>query len=282
MQMFDSMVQRSVSCFEDKTKGIEGDLHGINVMYQLSKVCPNAKLYSYRVAAKRAPDREPAPDEAAVVAALRLAVADRIDIVTMSFGWKDWNEAVQRALREAQNAGILLFASSSNSGAHEGMEYPARDDAVIAADAADAFGNSAPFNSSHNTYEKKRYITPGIGLQSVTAEKIEGTSYASPILAGVAALFLEFAKQEPLVRTEVLKFMKKKEGMQVLLNMIAVQKTTDPFFYVMPWILFYDKSGKHGGNGQAGSRRFGAADRIVEALVKQFGTGPNMGGGIFN
>jgi len=282
MQSFDSMIVKTASCLADERTGTKEDLHGMNVMYQLSKTCPNAELYSYRVASASAPGSEPEPDKDAVIAALKLAIKDEVDIVNMSFGWLHWKQEVHDALVEAQKAGILLFASVSNSGALGPMRYPAIDDAVFAVDAADASGNPAPFNSPDSMSERKtRYTAPGVNLKGVTQAKLEGTSFASPILAGVAALFLEFAKQDPLARTKALEYAKKKAGMHVLLDMIVIQKTADRFSYVTPWALFYDDHGNHGGDGEPDSRRYRVAGMIVDKLVQRFGTEVNIGSGVF-
>ncbi|KAF2702780.1 subtilisin-like protein [Pleomassaria siparia CBS 279.74] len=285
-QSFSGKISKFYSFIAGEKHGdgdIDGGGHGTDVLFQLSRVCPNAKLYSYRVA--RRDNGKLVADKVAVLAALEQAVKDKVDIVNMSFWWPYDDEDVERALHTAQDAGILLFASVSNSGAiwDRNIFYPASSSCVIAVDAADGLGDPAPFNSSTSSGDiKARFTAPGMGVLGIIHPRRSGTSFASPIAAGIAALVLEFARQTPLAGDNASIFLQKREGMELILKKMQVQKTPDPFLFLKPWGLLVDHSGRAGGSGGPGSRRYYVASDVVEELRRKYGYDRGIGDNFIN
>jgi subtilisin family serine protease len=264
---------------EKPTDGdIDGEGHGTDVLFQVSRVCPNARLYSYRVS--RRVNGTLIADRTAVLSALEQAMKDKVDVINMSFWWLYDDEEVERALRTAQDAGILLFASVSNFGAtsDRSIFYPASSPHVIAIDAADGLGDPASFNSPTLSGDiKARFTAPGLGVPGVIQPRRNGTSFASPIAAGIAALVLEFANQYPLAGDPAINFLRKREGMELILKKMQVQKTSDSFMFLKPWELLVDNGGLAGGSGGPGSRRYYVASVIAEELRRKYGYNRGIG-----
>lgn len=279
-QSFSGKVAKAISCFADHRRGDEDeDGHGTDVLFQLSRVCPSAVLYSYRVAQRV--EGTLVADKAAVLKALGQAVKDKIEIVNMSFGWPYDDKEVKRALQNMQDDhGILFFASVSNYGAlgDRNILFPASSAAVIAVDAADGIGHPAPNNSSTVVGDvKARFSAPGITVPGVVHSRVNGTSFASPIAAGIAALVLEFARQSPLTGDNTIEYLRMKDGMEIIFKMIQIQKTSEPFMFLSPWMLFGDPSGQCGGSGRSGSERYYVAYKIMNEMRKRFGYDKGIG-----
>jgi Subtilase family len=171
---------------------------------------------------------------------------------------------------------VLLFASTSNDGVitPNNILYPALADEVISVDAADGNGEPANFNpSSVLVPGKERFTAPGIGIPSPISEQLmDGTSFASPIAAGVAGLVLEFAHQYPLTGSaSVLSCLRERHGMVLILRKMSKQKGVDQFSFLCPWELLGDVWGVYGGEGEEGSRRRFVAQEIVYHLRNGFG-----------
>jgi hypothetical protein len=258
---------------------IDSEYHGTNVVYQLSRVCPNAYLYSYRVAQRNQEGKIEANADA-VIAALKQAKEDGINVVNMSFGWPHEIEEIESALRLAQDSGILLFASASNDGllGNRNILFPSSSKYVTTVDAADGLGEPAAFNTPmRGTDIKVRFTAPGDGILGFAGNPINGSSYSSPIAAGIAALVLEFASQTPLAGDNAIQFLRKTDGMQTVLRMMQDQKIEASFMFLKPWSLLSDDRGRAGGDGGPASWRAYVAMRIAESLRKRYGNYQGIG-----
>lgn len=188
--------------------------HGTAVAVQVLKTSRTAELYVFRIAGPGPNGTAPVPNKAAVGRAIRKAAASPdeadgkwgVDIINISFGWPHNNDDdVEEALRYARNNGVHLLASTSNEGLlgpPRNIMYPARDENVIAIDAADGLGKHAPTSASSLSKAgawEKRFSALGMGLSSPNVKRLwTGSSFACPVAAGVVALILEFARQPPL------------------------------------------------------------------------------------
>jgi subtilisin family serine protease len=121
-------------------------------------------------------------------------------------------------------------------------------------------------NSSHKT---DRFTAPGCGILGAGGARIQGASFASPIVAGIAALILEFAKQPPLeADTSVYRHFRKREGMVRIFKKMSIQKTAEDFMFLQPWELLRDPENTYGGDGGPWSVRFHVAWDIINELKK--------------
>jgi len=143
--------------------------------------------------------------------AIRTAVDDwEVDIISMSFGYPtnqaDDYRALEDALLYAHSKSVLMFAAASNGGANRDRAYPARDPHVICVHSTDAAGNRSRFSPTALAQDAN-VATVGEAVQSawpvalcnlsVNPECVQvksGTSYATPILVGIAAFLLQYAR----------------------------------------------------------------------------------------
>lgn len=127
----------------------------------------------------------------------------------MSLGWPssdfEGRRAIEAAIKRAYDKNVLMFAAASNSGGQRGRSYPASDPHVLCIHSTNALGDKSDFSptakddtvniatvgdpvrSAIITHSENGLIKYGMGCQS-------GTSYATAILAGIAAFLLLYAR----------------------------------------------------------------------------------------
>lgn len=153
-------------------------------------VAPDVELYALKVL-----DSNGSGYSSDVIAAVEWCVDNGIHVTNNSYGSsRDPGKLVRRAFDEAYAAGILHISSAGNSGRPNGkantVGYPAAYDSVIAVAATDRNDRRASFSSTGGQVE---LAAPGVDiLSTVMSGGYEGgwngTSMASPHVAGVAAL----------------------------------------------------------------------------------------------
>jgi subtilisin family serine protease len=264
------------------------DGHGTQVASIILQVTPFAQLFVYRVVKQRTDHIQPS----VVAAAIEDAVKAGVDIINMSFGWDqesgEGHEQLRAALRKCSQNDVLVFAATSNDDleSESGMAYPARDDRVIAIDAASARGEWLPFNPSRdNEFKTHRFTALGQGIktdfptQLDTQEgwkRMDGTSAATPVAAGIAALVLEFARQPPLgYAPKVAELLKRPEAMrEVLAGVVAVRHSKNgEYRHLVPTRLFkidWEEDDADDWHSSKGHRRR-AVDSITTILGKKYG-----------
>ncbi|MEG1811293.1 MAG: Ig-like domain-containing protein, partial [Clostridia bacterium] len=119
---------------------------------------------------------------------------NNVDIVNMSLGMSTYDALFQEKMKQLTDAGILLVAAAGNSGSATSLIYPAAYSDAFAVGAVDASKDKTWF-SNYGTYVD--IVAPGDQIVSTSfyqnssyIEKLSGTSQASPIVAGIAALVL--------------------------------------------------------------------------------------------
>lgn len=127
--------------------------------------------------------------DSALIAALRTAVKNGAQIVNISIGGTAYNAVFQKVINEAAEAGVTVVAAMGNDGTNC-LNYPAGYDNVIGVVSVDRTNNRAS-GSSYGTWGD--VAAPGAAVWSTTNHGSygpkSGTSMASPVVAGVAALY---------------------------------------------------------------------------------------------
>ena len=109
----------------------------------------------------------------------------------MSFGISEYSEALEKAVQDAADAGILVVAAAGNTGS-EGVQYPAAYDEVMAVGAVDKDGSVEQYSAKG---EELDLVAPGELVRTTgfigSEEVVSGTSLAAPQVAAAASLIME-------------------------------------------------------------------------------------------
>jgi len=132
-------------------------------------------------------------DYAAQAAGIYAAVDEcHCDILNISAGDPEIVPEVHAAIQHALDEGVIVIAAAGNSGDEE-LLYPASYDGVISVSSVDKdLVRSATSNKNDHVF----VAAPGVGVYSLgrlpgTVTLSSGTSFAAPVVAGVAALLKE-------------------------------------------------------------------------------------------
>lgn len=146
-----------------------------------------------------------------VANAIRYAVDNGADIVNMSFGksYSPYKEVVDAAVKYAEEKGVLLVHGAGNSSENSDVEanYPTDvygdslngpSSSLWLSVGASSWKPNEEFVADFSNYgdTKVDLFAPGVDIYSTmpdnTYERQDGTSMASPVVAGVAALLMSY------------------------------------------------------------------------------------------
>ncbi|NEP51304.1 MAG: PatA/PatG family cyanobactin maturation protease [Moorea sp. SIO3C2] len=150
--------------------------------------------------------------------AIEQAVNAGAHIINISGGQlTDYGEAedwLQQSVRLCRDNNVLIVAAAGNDGC-ECLHVPAALPAVLAVGATDGQGQPLELSNWGQTYQNQGILAPGENILGAKpgggTVRLSGTSFATPIVSGVAALLLSLQRQrgeEPdpqKVRTALLK-----------------------------------------------------------------------------
>lgn len=167
---------------------VAGTVAAVNNTIGVLGVAPNASLYSVKVL-----DNSGSGSYSGIAQGIEWAINNNMDIINMSLGGTTGSAILQQYCDLAYNSGILLVAAAGNSGNSAGtgdnVNYPARYSSVIAVAAIDSNNKRGSFSSTGPALELS---APGVSVYSTVPNNgyatYNGTSMASPHVAGVAAL----------------------------------------------------------------------------------------------
>lgn len=184
-------VAGNVDFVEEETPFLFPDYsgHGTAVASVISSknfgVKPNSSMYSIKVI-----DSSNEALLSNVLSGIYWAIENDIKILNMSFGTATYSPALEQAINDAHNAGIIIIASAGNG--TEKM-YPAGFENVIAVGSLDHKGEVVSENSQH--YTNNLLFAPGERVATEGdfgfVQESSGTSFACPHVTAIAAQILE-------------------------------------------------------------------------------------------
>jgi subtilisin len=174
-------------------------------------VAPGVALRSYRVFAKHVPGQQDRASNFAISKAIDRAVADQCDLINMSLGGGDPDDATRSAIADARAAGTLVIVAAGNDG-RQAVSFPASDPRSVAVSAMGRAGTfpagsepegdvQAPFGKDKadfvaafsNIGPPVDVTGPGVGVVSTVPGGyaiMSGTSMACPAITGATARLL--------------------------------------------------------------------------------------------
>jgi type VII secretion-associated serine protease mycosin len=149
----------------------------------IAGVSPSARILPVKVL-----DSSGNGTDADIAAGITWAVDHGADVINLSLGASQENAVVRRAVEYALEHDVVVVASAGNT-ASAAPQYPAAYPGVVAVAATDWNGDLAPFSGRGSWID---IAAPGVDITSARSrssyEAMSGTSYAVPIVSGVAAL----------------------------------------------------------------------------------------------
>lgn len=145
----------------------DGDGHGTHVSGTIAAidnqqgvvgVAPEADLFSLRVFNENAEFT----NAGALIEVIDWAIANKLNVLNMSLGGPENSQLEREAFARAQQNGILIFASTGNSGRRE-VSYPAGYEGAIGVGAVDSTLAKASFSTFGSTV---KITAPGVGVLS--------------------------------------------------------------------------------------------------------------------
>ncbi|HTT48279.1 MAG TPA: S8 family serine peptidase [Pseudolabrys sp.] len=165
-------------------------------------IAPNCTAVVYSIYRESADGELEPSSQATLALAINQAVADGADIINISSGQLTPTGQAQHILtdaaRGAAQAGALIVAAAGNDGCRC-LQVPAALDSVLAVGACDATGRPLDFSNFGDAYAENGILAPGDNIKGASPQSQvalrSGTSFATPIVSGVAALLLSRLKQ---------------------------------------------------------------------------------------
>jgi len=129
--------------------------------------------------------------------AIEFAVEQGAHVINISGGQltdsPDADDWLERAIQLCRDRNVLVVAAAGNDGC-ECLHVPAALDSVLAVGALDAIGEPLEMSNWGEAYQAQGVIAPGEDIHGAVPDgetaRASGTSLATPIVSGVAALLL--------------------------------------------------------------------------------------------
>lgn len=159
----------------------------------ISSVAPDCK-----VLVLRAFDAEGFGEEDDVANAILYGISNGVRIFNFSFGDYIFSNLLRDVIKFAYSRNVLIVCSAGNDGSDR-LHYPSAYDEVISVGASDNNDLKAGFSSFGETvdifapgYQNITTVRRGKGSSQFNGDydKLNGTSFAAPVVAGVAGLLL--------------------------------------------------------------------------------------------
>jgi subtilisin family serine protease len=196
-----SFLDQSTASFLDASNPAHG--HGTLVAGIIAAIAPDALIMPIR-----AFDDHGQSDQFTIAKAIYWAVDHGADVINMSFGTMEKSKVLKDAIEYANKQGVTLVASAGNDNT-ETEQYPASYDKVIAVAATNLWDMKTSFSNYGKAVD---VAAPGASIIAPYPNGyyaiVSGTSFASPIVAGEAALLRSLLQKENMkdrIRKNVIK-----------------------------------------------------------------------------
>jgi thermitase len=179
---------------DEGTLGIGAYGHGTNVAGIILQIAPRAKILPLRVLGA-----DGSGDVTRVAAAINYAVGRGAQIINLSLGSEDKSSTVQKAIDAATANGVLVIASSGNTG-DQNVTFPASTAYVdkkagmntLSVGSVDANDAKSTFSTYGTTKQPLELVAPGELIFAPAPDNRmaawSGTSMAAPMASGALAL----------------------------------------------------------------------------------------------
>ncbi|MGE7828668.1 S8 family peptidase [Paenibacillus sp. NPDC093718] len=196
-----NLVHRNIPPYDDNGHGthISGTIAAANSTQGMIGVAPRSVVYPVK-----AFDHNGSAFVSDIILAIDWCVRAEIDIINMSFGMQTRSRTLLDIVGKANQAGVIIVASSGNDGKRRTADYPARYPQTISVGATDrnrkipAFSNRGQFVDIY---------APGDKIVSAWLQgkyhEMSGTSMATSHVSGAIALLL--AQKPDLKKTATIK-----------------------------------------------------------------------------
>ncbi|KAF4333670.1 intracellular serine protease [Fusarium beomiforme] len=222
--------------------------HGTHALGLLLKVATCAEIYIARIANQATLGRD---SYSAISKAINHAVSVwEVDVISMSFGIREFNEDMKKAILNAQCKQTLMFAAASNDGANHGRAFPAKDHKVFCIHSSDGNGNPSRFNPNPEEDDVnfcllgenvESHWPVGTNGHNSDCRVMSGTSVATPIAAGLAASLLSLVRQQeqdsPADSDRLGRWLKDFDSMKAVLKSTTKGKRGAGYDYILPHLL---------------------------------------------
>jgi thermitase len=174
---------------------VAGIIAAIKDTEGVSGVCPDCSILDGKVL-----NDDGSGSTSAIANGINWAVANGAKVINMSLGQRVSSRALEAAVNNAWNKGVVIVAAAGNAGTQAPI-YPGAYPNVIAVAATDnndakasfsTYGKwvdvAAPGVNIYSTFPKHPFALGTQNGREMGYDIISGTSMASPVVAGVAAL----------------------------------------------------------------------------------------------
>ncbi|CAN9167536.1 unnamed protein product [Alternaria alternata] len=189
----------------------------------------------------------------------------QVHIIVMSLGFEKSDEEIRKAVKIATATDIIIFAAASNSGSHvpdKRVAFPARLSghvlSIRSATAQRKLADASPVpRAGEDNFAVLGEAITAADIRTEGIAYFSGSSFATPVAAGIAALMLEFSKHRhriPLkergssdekyavpVKPEIQRILRSYEGIRRMFRYMSTVNdlaVTEGFAYISPWTLF--------------------------------------------
>lgn len=185
-----NLIYRTLPPHDDNGHGthIAGTIAAANRIRGMIGVAPRAVIHPVK-----AFDYNGTAFVSDIILGIDWCVRNRMDIVNMSFGMQTRSKSLLQAVVNADQAGVVVVASSGNDGRSSEIDYPARYGHTIAVGATNDQGRIAPFTNRSGLID---IYAPGDRIVSAWVggkyREMSGTSMATSHVSGAVALLMSY------------------------------------------------------------------------------------------